>query len=175
MTIANFQQRRGFWGLVFGYCVFLEAGALFYQLVLGYPPCELCIHVRLWLGGLALATLCGIFVSRYRLARMALSLVSLALVAGLASVTWELLGIEYRFGPPGSCAFVIYYPEWLPLDRWWPAMFEVQGSCMATPEVIAGISMADVLAASCIVLFAAFAWALISDALSMLRFGRKRD
>ncbi len=168
IPIAEFHERRWFWILVLGYCLFLEAGALYYQSVLGYPPCELCIYVRIWLAGMALAALAGAFLVRYRSARIALSLVMLVLVGGLANVTWTLLGLEYGFGPPGGCAFMIDYPAWLPLDRWWPAMFTVQGPCMATPKVLWGVSMADVLAATCVILFAAFVYALLRDAIESI-------
>lgn len=165
--LTSFHQRRWFWALVLGYCVFLVTGALYYQSALGYFPCELCIYARIWLLAIGSAALAGIFLSPYRPSRMALSLIMLVLVAGLGSVSWDLLGIDYNFGPPSACSFVIY-PDWLPLDRWWPAMFEVQGACMATPKVLWNVSMADVLAASSVILFAAFAYALIRDSISAL-------
>ena len=93
----------------------MEGMALFYQHVLGYGPCVLCIQVRLWLLGLVMVAL-----------------------------AWKLLGIE-RGTVEGECSFDLGLPAWLPLDHWFPPLFQVQEACGYTPTLPFGFSMAEVL------------------------------
>jgi disulfide bond formation protein DsbB len=82
---------------------------------------------------------------------------------GLATVVWELLGLEYGFGGAGACSMFANFPSWAPLDEWLPILFRIQGPCAATPEVLFGLSMADGLAVVTVGFVAAFALALVGS------------
>lgn len=147
-------QNRWFWLLPAILCALMLVGALFYQYVLDTYPCELCIYVRVWVIAIGLTSLLGLALRQFLWAKIALLLGMLALSYGLAQDVWVLLSIDYRWPTDGACSFVAYFPEWAPLDKWWPAMFEVQDLCQPTPYLIFKISMADALAASCVFFFA---------------------
>ena len=136
-----------FWGAVLALCLALDGAALFYQHVLDLLPCELCIYTRVWLAALGLLALLAMYACRWPWPRVFLSLTALALAIGLANESWNLIVVEYGIGGGGSCGFVANFPEWAPLDNWFPAVFEVQEFCQATPEILLGISMAEGLAA----------------------------
>jgi disulfide bond formation protein DsbB len=56
----------------------------------------------------------------------------------------------------GSCSMFLDFPTWFAVDQWLPSLFEVQGACGITPELLAGVSMAEGL------LFTAVAVSLFS-------------
>ncbi len=130
-----------FWVAIAGICLALEAGALYYQHVLGDMPCEICIYIRVWLLAILVLVLVGLAVNRRRWLSTLVSLGGLGLSIGLASETWNMVKVEYNLGDGGSCSFNANFPEWAPLDSWLPALFEVQGLCMRTPEVLFGLTM----------------------------------
>jgi len=139
-------DKTWFWLAVLFTCIGLEAGALYFQEVLGYFPCELCIYTRVWLTGIALVSLLALGLKHMLWCVRVLLIVELILTAGLAHVTWRLLGLEYGWGPEGACSLVANFPSWARLDEWWPTLFLVQDSCAATPIVLFNLSMADGLA-----------------------------
>lgn len=132
-----------FWFLIAFVCVGLEVWALYFQLVLEYYACELCIYTRIWLTGMAIAALPGIWLHQSPITRKVLLILLLFFSVCLAYVTWRLVGIEYGFGPPSTCSIMTVFPSWARFDEWWPVMFEVQDSCQATPLVLWRLSMAD--------------------------------
>lgn len=158
-----------FWSAIAGLCLALEAGALYYQHVLDYPPCELCIYVRVWLAGIFLICLLALYLRRFKFGALLCALLGLGLSIGLGHETYELLKVEYNFGGGAACRFIANFPTWAPLDKWFPFLFEVRNVCAATPEVIFGISMADALVVVSIVLVVAFALAVLGVGKSTLQ------
>ena len=65
---------------------------------------------------------------------------------GLWERSWFLYQLENGIGE-GSCQFFLGFPPWFALDQWFPFMFEVRNLCGYTPELFAGISMAEGLLA----------------------------
>lgn len=151
------------WAAAIVICVGLEGGALYYQEARLMFPCELCIYTRVWLAGIALVAVPGLLLRRHVWPRRLLLTIEIGLAVGLASVVWALLGLEYGFGGAGSCSMFANFPSWAPLDEWLPVLFRVQGPCAATPEVVAGLSMADGLAVISVAFIAAFALALVGS------------
>lgn len=172
--ILNAGQTLWFWLAVFSLCVALDLGALFYQHVLHVYPCELCIYTRVWLFAIALVALLAIFIKKWVWARIAMSLASLILALGLSLETWNLIVVEYSLGDGGACAFFANFPSWAPLDKWMPAIFEVQDFCQATPKVFLGISMAHVLALVSFSLVVAFSSVLVGSLRSVLNKNNTR-
>ena len=99
----------------------------------------------------------------------ALLAVELGLTIGLATVTWKLMALENGWAGAGVCSMFPNFPSWAPLDEWLPIMFRVQGPCMATPEVMLGLSMADGLSGVTIGFFVALALALCGSFVSARR------
>ena len=142
--LLNFSKHGGYWLMLTGVCILLEAIALLYQYVLDEPPCVVCIHVRIGVLVVFLLAVAGLLL---RSAKMLAAMTHLA-IAGVSAVmlerSWELLGTERGF-IIGSCDFNLGLPDWLALDRWLPAVFEVQTTCGYTPVLFFGITMAEAL------------------------------
>ena len=71
-------------------------------------------------------------------------LLSVGIFAGLAERSYQLYGVEQGF-IMGSCEMASGLPAWFALDKWIPAIFEVQTTCGYTPELFFKITMAETL------------------------------
>lgn len=125
--------------------VSLESLALVYQYVLGFWPCVLCIHVRIWVLGLIVAALVGLALRRQRIGRGIGHLLVLVISIGFLERSWKLLAIERGIAIDGECNFDAGLPGWFALDQWFPAMFKVWEACGYTPELLFGVTMAEAL------------------------------
>lgn len=130
-----------YWGVMLGLAVLLEAVALFYQHVLGFGPCPLCIHVRVGVLGFLLVSLLALLLPVVVWRRVC-HLLNLGVFAWLSERAYWLLGTERGFAFT-ECGLDANLPAWLALDRWLPAMFEPWESCGYTPELLFGVTMAE--------------------------------
>jgi disulfide bond formation protein DsbB len=121
-----------------------EGVALFYQHVLDEMPCVLCIHVRLLVLALILVALVALLLRHSRWLNGVLHLSTVVVAAALLERSYQLLGTERGF-TFGDCGMDLGLPDWLALDVWFPALFQVQTSCGYTPELLFGITMAEAL------------------------------
>jgi len=149
--LANMTLSRWYWLTLLSLGLSLEATALYFQYVLGYGPCVLCIHVRILVLGLMLVALVALAVRRAPAGRLVAHLLSTVVLAALVQRAWLLLGIEHGF-VEGECSFDLGLPSWLPLDQWFPAMFQVHQACGYTPTLPLNFTMAEVLLPFSIVL-----------------------
>ena len=124
--------------------VSLEMAALFYQHVLDYPPCVLCIHVRIWVLGIALVSLLALKIYKIKNGVLLLQVLMIVLSSGLLERSYQLLGTERGF-VFSDCNMESGLPFWFALDNWFPAVFKVQAACGYTPELLFGITMAEAL------------------------------
>ncbi len=122
----------------------MEGGALFYQYVLDYWPCVLCIHVRIWVLGLILVSLLGLWLRRNRGLRVTAHLLVAGIGVGLLERSWQLLGVE-RGTIEGTCSMDSGLPAWFALDSWFPKLFKPLEPCGYTPELLFGVTMAEAL------------------------------
>jgi len=137
--LTRWSHGRGWWLLLLLLGLGLEATALYYQYGLDEPPCVLCIHVRIGVLLMMLAALIGLLGA----GRQA-HLLNLPVQAWLIERSWQLLAIE-RGWSFGECDMLLGTPDWLPLDRWFPLIFEVKTACGYTPLLPGGVSMAEAL------------------------------
>jgi disulfide bond formation protein DsbB len=143
-ALARLAASRGYWLALFGVGLSMEAAALYLQYVHQYGPCVLCIHVRILVSALMLTALLALPLHGFRSGRAFAQFVTVMLLAGLVERAWRLLGIEQGF-IEGECSFDLGLPLWLPLDQWFPAVFQVQDACGYTPTLVFGISLAELL------------------------------
>lgn len=122
------------------------AVALYYQYALGDEPCQVCIHARLWVAALTLIALIMYFAPQTALLRILGNVVVLITAIGLAERARYLWRLENGVGD-GSCQFQLGMPDWFAVDRWLPWLFEVRNLCSFTPEMMFGLSMAEMLMA----------------------------
>jgi disulfide bond formation protein DsbB len=169
--LANITMSRWYWLLLLALGLSLEATALYFQYVLDYRPCVLCIHIRIVILGLMLVALLALAVRRTLTGRMVAHLLSAVVLAGLVQRAWLLLGIERGF-VEGECSFDLGLPTWLPLDQWFPAMFQVHTACGYTPTLALGFSMAELLLPLSIVLLLMSVGLLVAAPFSLRAPGR---
>lgn len=135
---------KGMWMMLVILAVVLEGTALFYQYVLGDYPCVVCIHVRLWVAAIGLIALLGLVLPISRWAQVPVWLLMVGASAGFVERAYHTLAVEKGWRM-STCGFDLGLPEWFAIDHWIPWVFEVQGSCGTTPEMVAGFTMAEVL------------------------------
>lgn len=142
--LSQFADKKYYWLSLALLCVLLEAVALFYQYVLNYGPCILCIHVRIIVLGMFIISVLALC---FRYSRFALLVTNVAMVMSLAVLlerSYMLLGVERGF-VTGSCGFDSGLPSWFAIDKWFPFMFKIWESCGYTPVLLFGITMAEAL------------------------------
>jgi len=122
--------------------------ALFFQHVLEYPPCIMCIQVRLLFTLLVIVSIAGLLNYHLGGANRAVSLVShlsvVLIAASMLERSYMLLGTERGF-VFADCGFDLGMPAWFDIERWLPSLYRVESSCGYTPEIIFGITMAELL------------------------------
>ncbi|WP_286237240.1 disulfide bond formation protein B [Neptuniibacter halophilus] len=124
----------------------MEAIALYYQYVLDYGPCVLCIHIRIWIFGLLLVAIPGLFGRKHSGLSKLTHLLTLVTGIGLLERSWQTLAVE-RGWVIDSCSMDSGLPDWFALDSWLPAVFEPWEPCGYTPELLFRITMAEGLVA----------------------------
>jgi len=159
--LAAIARSRVYWFLVLIACLLMEGTALYYQYVLDYGPCVLCVHIRAWIAGLGAVALLMMLVGG-PLALLG-HLTSLGLALGMLRSSWIALGVE-RGTVIDSCTMDPGFPEWLPLHQWMPSVFEPWEPCGYTPVLPFGVTMAEAL------VVIALAWALVSFILLLASF-----
>ena len=143
-NLAKLGRSRGYWLTWLLFTLISEGGALYYQYVLEYEPCVLCIQVRIWLAGAILIALLMVLVCRQRLLSILGQLLFTLVMVGLVERSYLLLGTE-RGWVMGDCNFDLGLPSWLALEQWWPTVFKVQASCGYTPVLLFGMTTAEAL------------------------------
>ena len=132
-TIQLLSVKRWPWLLLVAIALGLEGVALYLQHVLLVEPCNECIYVRVAVLGMALAGLVGAIAPGVRVMRWG------ALAAWFAALGWGLwratllLDLEQKVkaGAEASCGRFKGFPEWMPLERWAPDVFEPRAMCGA--------------------------------------------
>ncbi len=143
--LRNIAHGRAYWLTLTAIGLAFIAVALYYQYGLEQLPCVLCIQVRLLIVCMILAAVFALIVKQ-AWARRAAHVTIVLIAAGLIERSYLLLGTERGF-VFRDCGFDLGLPSWLALDAWLPLLFRVEASCGYTPELFAGITMAETLMA----------------------------
>lgn len=139
-TLAN---SSWYWVILILVGLSFEGVALFYQYVLEYGPCPLCIHTRILVLAFVLVAIVALLVRRTGFWRF-YHLLNVLIMAWLCERAYILLGTERGFVLT-ECGVDSGLPGWFALDQWFPALFGVMESCGYTPPMPFGISMAEAL------------------------------
>lgn len=145
--LQNFKRlskQRWAWALVALSCLTLLGTALYFQYGLNMQPCIKCIYVRSAFAGILLASVIGFLAPTSMLLRVTALLGMLAAAIFGVLQASELLEIEQMLAEGGffSCALFADFPQWMPLDKWLPEVFEPTGSCGDTSWQLLDKSMA---------------------------------
>ena len=150
-VIHQLTNNKYYWLAIAVLCVLLESAALFYQYVLNYGPCVLCIHVRIIVLGMFLVSIIALYLHHLRHTLLGANIAMTVLLTVLLERSYMLLGIERGF-IQGSCSFDSGLPAWFSIDKWFPFMFEIWESCGYTPVLLFGITMAEALLVMSVIL-----------------------
>lgn len=159
---------KWYWLSLLGLGFVLEAIALFYQYVLNYMPCVLCIHFRIWVLGMILVSAVAVMVCKHYRPRLFMLSLMTSLSIGMLERSYLLLGTERGF-IAGSCSMDSGLPDWFALDKWFPAIFEVQEPCGYTPELLFGVTMAEALIVFSVLLLTFNAILILTNLLAQFR------
>ncbi len=158
--LYNFVESRYFWLTGVLFLTLMEGIALFYQYGPGmWYPCALCVQVRAWVMGSIIFALLGLVMAKNFWWRwMALNL-TIVMMAGALYTSYYAYGVE-QGTVVSSCTMGAGFPEFMPLDQWFPLFFEAQGMCGQSPAMPLGFSMVEglliTLSAPLLVLIAAW-------------------
>ena len=142
--LIELSRQRSYWLLLLLAGIALEGGALYYQYVLDEWPCVLCIHVRILVMGFILLSALALFCTRSMPMMRLLHAINSLIMLWLVERSWQVLAVE-RGWIFGDCDMDLGMPAWFALDKWLPAVFEVQTSCGYTPIIIFDVTMAETL------------------------------
>jgi disulfide bond formation protein DsbB len=142
--LRQFSHRRLYWILLIILGLTLEATSLYYQYLLDEWPCVLCIHIRIWITAFIVLAVVALLAGGNRWLTTGFHLLNTAIMVGFVERSWQTLAVE-RGWVFGDCDMESGLPSWFALDKWFPAIFEVQTACGYTPLIIFNITMAEVL------------------------------
>lgn len=142
--LSVISRSPAWWWLLLVLGISMIAAALYYQHVLGEWPCVLCIHVRILFAALILVSLGALVFYRSSALRRFMFVLASLIAAALLQRSWMLLATE-RGWIEGECSVDMGLPVWFAIDKWLPDVFSAWTSCGYTPEIVAGITMAEML------------------------------
>ena len=109
--LVNLSRQRRYWLMLLILGIALEAIALFYQYALDYPPCVLCIHIRILVFAFMLLAFLALFCTDSLPTMRLLHGANSLLMMGMVERSWQVLAVErgWTFGlaswiwalPPG--------------------------------------------------------------------------
>lgn len=161
---------RSAWLLLILSCAALEGAALYFQHGMGLQPCVMCIYERLALLAILFAGLIGSISPTFFFTRwLALGLGLFGAVKGLMLA---LKHTDYQLNPApwNTCSPFLDFPQTLPLDKWFPALFAAGGDCGKISWAFLGLIMPQWL----IVVFAIYLVLFILLILSQFKRLRQR-
>ena len=144
--VSAFLTGRLYWLIIALLAVCMEAIALYYQYELGDEPCQVCIHIRIWVAAFLILSVAMLALPKRKIINSLGHLLNTVFMAGLWERCLFLLQVE-NGNANSSCNFQLGFPDWFALDKWMPALFEVRNLCSFTPELVFGITMAQGLMA----------------------------
>ncbi len=154
-TIIHFlnqlSQNRWYWLLLLAASSFALGDALYYQHVLDEQPCVMCIQVRLWISLLIITLILGLLARNNRVLRNISNLSVVLIAVGLVERSYMLLGTERGF-VFADCGFSLGLPAWFAIEDWLPWLYRIETSCGYTPELVFGITMAEALMVTSVLL-----------------------
>ncbi|MGD1527123.1 disulfide bond formation protein B [Vibrio owensii] len=147
-TIGKWAEHWSFWFLVVLTVMGMEGTALFYQYILEEMPCKLCVHVRAYLLLLLISGVLGILWNRkersgHLIGQVTIYLLGMAGVGGAWHSASEAVKIETSLF--GTCSFEAGFPSWMPLDTWFPWIFEPKALCGKGPDFFGVMSLNEAL------------------------------
>ena len=124
--------------------IFLLSTALYFQYFREELPCTMCIQVRLWISLLVIVSFIGLLLRNNKVVNALAQLSSILIAIALVERSYMILGTERGF-VFSNCGVNLGLPTWFAIEEWLPWLYRVETSCGYTPEIIFGITMAEML------------------------------
>jgi disulfide bond formation protein DsbB len=142
--LKNISHNRSYWQFYIIVSLVLLLIALYFQYVQEQPPCLMCIQVRLLLSLLLPVSIIGLLSRSNRVVNLLAHISVVLIAAAFSERSYQLLGTERGF-VFSDCGFELGLPSWFAIDEWLPWLYRVETTCGYTPEILFGITMAEVL------------------------------
>jgi disulfide bond formation protein DsbB len=130
-SLAKWSKQRSAWLVLALSATVLLGLALYFQYQMNLQPCMLCVYARAALTGVILAALIALISPTNGLLRwIALFTFAASSVWGFM-ITQEHIGVEELVQSGGlyTCSLFPEFPLGLPLDKWFPEIFNPTGMC----------------------------------------------
>lgn len=130
-SLAKWSKQRPAWLVLALSATVLLGLALYFQYQMNLQPCMLCVYARAALTGVLVAALFALIAPAAALIRwVALLAFAVTSVWGVL-ITHEHVGVEALVQSGGlySCSLFPEFPFGLPLDKWFPEIFNPTGMC----------------------------------------------
>ena len=139
--LNTFSKTRLAWLLLLLSVIFFEASALFFQHVMQLSPCVMCIYERVAMFAVGGAALIGLIAPSNSLVRW-LGLTSWG-ISAYKGLILALEHVDYQFNPSpfATCDLFVTFPDWAPINKWAPWLFEAYGDCSEVVWQFLGLSM----------------------------------
>ncbi|MCK5395144.1 MAG: disulfide bond formation protein B [Gammaproteobacteria bacterium] len=145
-------QSRWYWLMYIVAGISALAAALYYQHVLEELPCVVCIQIRLLISLLVIVSVIGLLSRNKRVVNSLAHLSVVIIAISFVERCYLLLGTEKGF-IFSDCGFSLGLPAWFAIEEWLPWLYRIETSCGYTPEIIFGITMAEILMVMSVMLF----------------------
>jgi disulfide bond formation protein DsbB len=152
-------QPRALLGSVVALAVLAMAGALFFQHVMHFEPCPLCVLQRVAIVAAGASAALGLFAAGAA-GQLAAAALTLAFgIAGAGVAAWHSWIV--RFPPESmSCGRPFeWFHEDFPLAVWLPKLFRGEGDCLRIDWSLLGLTIPDLSLLAFLLLLAAAALA----------------
>lgn len=130
--LYRISTQRTAWFLLFISIVGFELTALYFEHVMKLAPCVMCIYERVAMMGVGIAALVGMMAPGNVVFRW-LGFAGWGYSA-FRGLQLAMEHVSYQFPDPNvlfgaTCDLFVRFPEWAPLNKWAPWMFEAYGDC----------------------------------------------
>lgn len=140
-ALQLFCHQRISWAILFLSGLGLEGAALYFQYVMEYDPCVMCVYIRVAVLGIMLSALVGLVNPKFWVLRL------IGMAGWIVSVVWgaklafELNDMQINPSPFATCSFFPEFPAFMPLDKWLPQVFSPTGMCGESVWSFMSVSM----------------------------------
>lgn len=121
-----FSKSRKYWVILTLSALGLISIALFIQYIFLLKPCVLCVYQRCALFGIAISGVIALIAPNTVLRFFSIFIWTYSAFKGFC-LAKQNINIILHPSPFSTCEIFADFPNWLPLHKWWPSMFNADG------------------------------------------------
>lgn len=127
--LSQYSRNRSAWFLLIASALSFEFTALYFQHALDLPPCTLCIYQRLAILGILFAGILASISPKNGILRIIAILIWLFSAFKGVTLAYQQARLQFEPTLADVCSINVEFPSWLPLNSWFPSIFNAYGSC----------------------------------------------